>query len=81
MRYLLNLAIAADQALNALLAGNPDETLSSRAYRAKRAGHKYWGWTAKAIDALFFWQPGHCRLAYEFEVARGRLFVYMNTGD
>lgn len=36
--YLLNIAIAFDQWLNAILAGAPDETLSSRAYRADRDG-------------------------------------------
>ena len=61
--------IALDQLINALLGGDADETLSARAHRMRVKGHRYWGWTAGAIDKLFFWQDGHCRNAYikEFE--------------
>ena len=69
-RYLLHLAVAFDQLLNALLRGDPDETLSSRAHRLRLKGHKYWGWTAGAIDRLFFWQPGHCEASYHAEIDR-----------
>lgn len=71
--YLLNVAIAADQAVNALLAGAPDETLSSRAHRMQLKGHRYWGWTAKAINLLFFWEADHCRAAHESEQRRTQL--------
>lgn len=71
--YLLAIAIALDQLLNALLAGAPDETLSSRAHRMRVKGHRYWGWTARAINLLFFWQQDHCRQAYESELARRHL--------
>ena len=56
--------IALDQLANALLGGNADETLSARAHRMRVKGHRYWGWTAGAIDKLFFWQDGHCHAAY-----------------
>ncbi len=69
-RYALNIAIGLDQLANAVLAGHPDETLSSRAYRAEQSGQRYWGWTRRAIDLLFFWQPGHCKAAYESEQRR-----------
>lgn len=68
--YLLHLGIALDQLVNALLAGDPDESLSSRAHRMRLKGHRWWGWMAGAIDRLFFWQDGHCRMAYEAEVER-----------
>ena len=71
--YFLNVAIAADQAVNALLAGAPDETLSSRAHRMQLNGHRYWGWTAKAINLLFFWEADHCRAAHESEQRRTQL--------
>lgn len=73
LHYLLNLAISLDQGINALLAGAPDETLSSRAHRMRVKGHRYWGWTARAINLLFFWQADHCRQAYESELARSQL--------
>ena len=53
--YWLNLAIGIDQLANTGLAGHPDETLSSRAWRAEQSGQRYWGWTRRAIDLLFFW--------------------------
>lgn len=64
--YLLNLALAFDQLLNAFLRGDPDESLSSRAHRMRTKNQRYWGWTANAIDLIFFWQrnPGHCERAY-----------------
>lgn len=58
--YALNIFIALDQLANVLLAGAPDETLSSRAHRMRAKGQPVWGWTANAIDRLFFWQDGHC---------------------
>ena len=72
MSYSLNLLIALDQFANAVLAGDPDETLSSRAWRAEQSGQRYWGWTRRAIDALFFWQRGHCERAFLSESGRAR---------
>ena len=45
--YLKNIAIAADQSINAVLGGYPDETMSSRIYRKERSANKgeaskYW---------------------------------------
>ena len=68
--YLLNLAIGIDQMANTLIGGAPDETLSARAHRMRVKGHKYWGWTAGAINLLFFWQVDHCLSAYRAEVLR-----------
>ena len=72
-RYALNNAIAFDQQLNTLLGGAPDETLSSRAHRMRLKGHRYWGWTATAINLLFFWEADHCRAAHESEQRRTQL--------
>ena len=51
-------AIAVDQLINAALGGYADETLSARAHRMRVKKQRYWGWTADAIDRLFFWQTG-----------------------
>ena len=67
MKYFKNLLVGIDQLGNAILAGYPDETMSSRAYRMQVQG-KWFGWTAEAIDYLFY--PGHCKDAYEAERAR-----------
>lgn len=63
--------IAFDQFLNTLIPGGwADETLSSRAHRMRLKEQKYWGWTANAIDKLFFWQNNHCEQAYLSEQKR-----------
>jgi hypothetical protein len=71
--------IAADQLVNAALGplfswtiGWADETLSARAWRCR---DKPWGRVMRpVIDLLFVWQgPGHCRRAYETEIARRNL--------
>lgn len=67
--YFHQLAIAFDQVLNALLAGWADETLSSRAWRCR--DRRKWQIIYRAIDAIFFWQKGHCKNAYEFELKQG----------
>ena len=43
-----------------------DETLSAKAWRTRHTNtHLY-----KIINAIFFWEPEHCKLAYEIELAR-----------
>lgn len=59
--------IAIDQLMNTLAGGWADETLSSRAWRENREGLR------EFIDALFFWEPYHCRASYESEIARRQL--------
>lgn len=70
---MIQIAIAIDQLANTLLGGTADETLSARAHRMRVKGHRYWGWTAAFIDALFFWDADHCLKAYQSEQARLQL--------
>ena len=58
MAYGKNVLIAVDQLANALLAGWPDETLSSRAWRWHVGGLRSWPCTL--IDSLFFWEDAPC---------------------
>lgn len=61
-RYVWNLLIALDQLLNTLLVGNPDETLSSRAYKASLKG-KAWGCIlCKLLDKI---DKNHCAESVE----------------
>lgn len=72
--WALQVFIAFNQIINALIPGGwADETLSSRAHRMRTKGHRYWGWTANAIDLLFFWQESHCEAAYLEEHDRVQL--------
>lgn len=71
--------IAIDQLINTLIGGKADETLSARAHRMREKKQRVWGWTADAIDLLFFWQKddqgqrNHCHRSYLSEVNRSQL--------
>ncbi len=65
-------AVAFDQLLNALTGGWADETLSARCWRL-RDKSRGWRWACLAVDAVFFWQAGHCRQSYESERKRTHL--------
>lgn len=70
MNYFVQLLVALDQLLNALLLGYADETLSSRAYRADRDGKVFGLFFRPLIDTVFFFQKNHCHQAYLEEVHR-----------
>ena len=67
---LMGFAIGLDQILNAMLGGDIDETLSSRAYRRARTGSSKWLRIERAINRLFFWQSEHCQASYLNELKR-----------
>lgn len=72
-KYIWKVAIALDQLLNTLLAGWPDETLSSRTYRLANLADckkKRWVIAEKVINAIFFWQKDHCYQSYLSELER-----------
>lgn len=73
-RYLLHVAVAIDQLVNAILAGNPDETISSRVGRGAKAGAR-WALIAEGIIDWIFEQlgqpPGHCRRKIEWDEITG----------
>ena len=72
--WFVQVLIALDQLANAIIPGGwADETLSSRAHRMRTKGQSVWGWTAWAIDKLFFWQHAHCAQAYADEADRMQL--------
>ena len=71
MSYWLSFLIALDQLANALIGGWPDETISARAWRCRQLWP--WGVAYRVINALFFWQPNHCRGAYAQELRRRHL--------
>jgi len=66
--YMLGLLISIDQMINALLAGWPDETISSRVHRE---GHRK---AERLIDTLFWFDRQgdirHCELSYYGELVR-----------
>jgi hypothetical protein len=70
LNYVKRVLIAIDQLFNALVFGQPDETLSARAYRLKDEG---WWLAYVGINGLFFWQKNHCKGSYMSEVLRKHL--------
>lgn len=64
-RYALNLLIALDQFVNAILGGAPDRTISYRCYDHR----DHWAGAAavKLIDWIFrfFGEKDHCRTVWE----------------
>ena len=66
MTHWKKVLIAVDQLVNAMLAGWPDETMSSRAWRWEQDGVR--SWPRRLIDRIFFWEPNHCRESYVSEM-------------
>lgn len=71
MSRLLEVAVAFDQLVNAVLGGYSDETISARCWRLRAA--RPYTILRPIIDGLFFWQPDHCRASYDAERARSQL--------
>ena len=72
-RRILNILISIDQLLYVLITfgnGNPDETMSAAAWRLELKSH----WAGRvfrpAIDAVFWFDPEHCKKAFEYEANR-----------
>lgn len=61
-RYFWNILIAVDQFGNALFAGDPDETISSRAGKAMREGKR---WGCILCRALNWFERDHCAKSIE----------------
>lgn len=73
MSYATRVLIAVDQVVNAVIGGQPDETLSARAWRLREQS-RTWGLARRVIDAAFSpFGRDHCRLSFESEQARRHL--------
>jgi hypothetical protein len=76
--FWINLLLAFDQLLNALLGGSCDETLSSRTYRMARIKGGAWAVFERLVNRLF-WRDvddqgrRHCELSYLVEMRRGHM--------
>ncbi len=72
--WLLQVLIAFDQFLNAVLFGWADETFSARCYRrGTLQENKYFRTAQFFIDGLFFWTTDHCKKSWVSEVEREQL--------
>lgn len=64
LSWLGNIFIAFDQFINALIGGDPDETLSSRAGKAARKNNKIACIFCKMLD---FFDKNHCEKFIEMD--------------
>lgn len=62
---LKEIAVAFDQFCNAVLGGYACETFSARCYRCQDR-NKFWPVARAVVDTIFFFQPEHCKQAYEY---------------
>lgn len=63
-RYFWNVLISLDQLGNALAAGSPDETISSRAGKAMRDGKR---WGCVLCKFLNWFEKDHCAKSIELD--------------
>lgn len=67
MAYLWKVLVALDQLVNTVLGGEPDETISSRAGKAKLRGKR---WGCLLCNFLDWFDGGHCEKAIEPDEGR-----------
>jgi hypothetical protein len=65
--WILNVLISVDQLGNAVLRGDPDETISSRAAKAELRGKKWGCLLCKFLDKL---DKDHCKKSIESDEGR-----------
>jgi len=66
-RWIRSLLVLVSQTINALvLMGNPDETVSARAYRTP------WPRARRILDTIFFWEAEHCYRSHQRDIEFAR---------
>jgi len=80
VQYIILVGDALSQLINVLIfmGKNPNESLSGRAYRERKAAkyaYGFWWYMHLIINCLFWWQDNHCRAAYNADVARARELI------
>lgn len=68
-QYIWNILIAFDQLVNAILGGDPDETISSRA--AKRSTQFGWYQLSLILETI---DPGHMKRAVESDEGKDEIW-------
>lgn len=69
-RRFLNFLICVDQLLFSIVTlghASPDETISAGLWRMELAGKRAGKLFRPVVDALFWFDPEHCRMSYESE--------------
>lgn len=72
--YIWNVAEWLSQGLNTIVfAGNPNMTLSARCHVNR--DEKYWGRLHDIVNKIFWFQPEHCKQAYETDVKFAKMVI------
>lgn len=71
--WRLQMLIAIDQLVNTYFKGWADESISSRAYRRSLNNCRWCPVGRRIIDAIFYWEPDHCKKSYDSEMERFQL--------
>ena len=72
MTYLWNVLEAVSQLLHAMLGGNPNITLSAKAYLKRESRPLPY----RVINTLFFWQEDHCRESWVSDIVFARRALF-----
>lgn len=70
-KYFWNILVSLDQLVNTLLGGDPDETISSRAAKAKLNNKKWGCLLCKLLDRI---DPNHCDKYIELDEGKNAVF-------
>ena len=74
--WVRNILIAIDQLINAILLGDPDETISSRAGK-HRNKCKVCDWLCRILDRI---DPKHCAKSIELDEGKNAV-LYTHSND
>lgn len=72
-QHVLQILIAFDQLINAILLGYADETISSRMYRFEQNDNIIGKIFRPIIDMLFWFEHQHCKNSYISEQLRSHM--------
>ena len=79
-RYIRNVGVGLDQWVNAILGGDPDETISSRLGKCKETGNKFCTIVCKVLTRVWVFfgskksdEHGHCISVIEHDEGKDRI--------
>jgi len=76
--WIFKLLCLMSQIINALiLNGEPDQTISSRAYALSNV--KKWAWVEGFINFIFFWEENHCYKSWRLDVEFSKRVIERST--
>jgi hypothetical protein len=73
MKYIWNILIAIDQLVNTVFGGQPDETISAKAYRMRVEKNSFFWKNAEKVINLIFFDEKHCEKSANSELSRKQI--------